>query len=236
MAQRKVNSWLDTILSDDGNQPHLTPPASSPSGPSRKRRRLEPLTPETPAAEPVENEGLADVNETSEDPNAEDPDSPAHSHASQQSDDASSRSGSTCIDSDAWFEMDHRMYGVIDRGLTGLGSELGPLSPSLKTFLKQVQRFSEGKGVLPSSSRRGFKKLADRWEDMEWAEDKQYYSKSRNALGHTPPAAELRKVVYKAQLYDLGQPFLLDGITSRVLDLALEPADGVPSFVNCCCM
>ncbi|KAF4461297.1 hypothetical protein FALBO_11912 [Fusarium albosuccineum] len=241
MSARGVSTWLDTILSDRD-------PAEAGEGPDPKRRQLHAPTPEssvtravddaTPAASGAERlSELAEVaDETSQTcPSIEReqtaPRESGSSPASHIQDDASCSSGTTCSGFSGYQE--HDWYGVKEGEL----SELDPLPPVLETLLKQIQRFSDGVGILPYSARRRFSKLGD--EDMEWAKgakSSKHYSKEREALGEIPSPDNVRKIVAKhaeyCQFMTKSKKLRNISVNSRVLDLALERADGYLSLVN----
>ncbi|KAH8656785.1 hypothetical protein BGZ61DRAFT_540761 [Ilyonectria robusta] len=70
---------------------------------------------------------------------------------------------------------------------------------------------------------------------MEWARNNRHYAKERQAIGEIASPDDVRKVVYKAaECSDIRAPNANwdVAVNSRVLDMALERADGYPCLVN----
>ncbi|KAF4985766.1 hypothetical protein FDECE_16325 [Fusarium decemcellulare] len=238
MSARGVSTWLDTILSDRD-------PAAADAGPDPKRRQLHPPTPESSVTRAVDDTApaasgakrLSELAEVADETSQTCPSIEREQTAPRESsscpaphiqDDASCSSGTTY--SGGFGEEDR--YGVKEGEL----SELDPLPPVLETLLKQIQRFSDGVGILPYSARRRFGKLDD--EDMEWAKgakSSKHYSKEREALGEIPSPDDLRKIVAKhmeCRKLTKSKSHRDISVDSRVLDLALERSDGYLSLVN----
>ncbi|KAL2689062.1 hypothetical protein Neosp_003113 [[Neocosmospora] mangrovei] len=236
MSGHSATAWLDTVLSGRDDHPDSV---TADSNPHSKRRRLQSPTSESPTAgtddgAPVAfgleapTQHLPDTNEEPQTSHSSDhqqttPIVSSLSPALPREDDESD------ISDDSWIgSADDKRFRVKKREF----DELDPFwSPSsLEALLKQIRKFSDGVGILPSSARRRFNKL--KREEMEWArqgsKSNKHYSKDRESLGEIASPDEVGKIVFKSAQYSFvgdsrGWKANIDmGVNSRVLNMAFE--------------